>query len=63
MALSGQKSISGIKKITVKTKKLYLCNSNDLMIMKKSSDKGKPATGADATGTDKTSNHVVKKKR
>jgi hypothetical protein len=45
----------------------FSCNFatlHDLMIMMKSSEnKGITATGAGATGTDKTSNHVVKKKR
>jgi hypothetical protein len=45
MALSWKISICGIKKITVQTKKLYLCGINNLMIMIKSSEnKGITAT-------------------
>jgi hypothetical protein len=32
-------------------------------MMKSIENKGKPATVAGAAGTDKTSNHVIKKKR
>jgi hypothetical protein len=48
MAFSGQKSICGIKKnqkLLFKQKKLYLCGTNNLMIMMKSiENKGITAT-------------------